>query len=150
MPKSIIPFAAVTGAFLLFSLAGCSDGGNDRGVIENASSAKTPEPDTLKIKPESLVVFPQSGFACLTRESLQKIMEHGIRGEETKMKSMIINPKTGRGQCIMLSTTQRYKVISSEYNSESTGIGLLEIVGEGNMSSDGAWAFSIGAEMAKK
>lgn len=102
-----------------------------------------------KIKPESLVVFPKSGLACLEREALQKAMEHAIKGEETKMMAMMINPKTGRGQCIMLSPTKRYKVISSAYNSDDIDLGLLELVGEGNMSGNGAWAFTAGAEVVK-
>lgn len=118
--------------------------------VETRSLEQFKAPPVInKIKPESLVVFPKSGLACLEREALQKAMEHAIKGEETKMLAMMINPKTGRGQCIMLSTTKRYKVISSEYNSDDIDLGLLELVGEGNMSGNGAWAFTAGAEVVK-
>lgn len=102
-----------------------------------------------KIKPESIVVFPKSGVACLGKDALLEITAHALKGEATKANAMMLNPKTGNGQCIMLSPGKRYKVISSEYNVETLDIGILELVGDGNMSGNGAWAYTTGAEVIR-
>jgi hypothetical protein len=107
-------------------------------VLANFSSAMADD-----IKPEMIVKFTKGGIACLDRDNLQEITEHAIKGEKTKTEAMMIQ---NGGDCVMLSPSKRFKVLSAEYNNPDLDFGLLEIVGADKVSLHGAWAFSIGAE----
>jgi hypothetical protein len=96
-----------------------------------------------KIKPEMIIQFTKGTIACLSRDSLQEIMLHGLNGEATKMRAMMIDEG---GDCLMLDPKKRVRVISAEYNSPDSDIGILEVVGEDKVKLNGAWALSVGAE----
>ena len=116
---------------------------------EPAAQPPLPVPST-RIKPEDIIKFPNSAIACVDRDSLTIILEHGAKGEATKMQAMMMNPKKKTGSCIMLSPDKRYKVISAEYNDPNIEIGLLEIVGNGIVSDSGAWTLSVGSVLTSK
>jgi hypothetical protein len=80
-----------------------------------------------KIKPEMIIQFTKGTIACLSRDSLQEIMLHGVNGEATKMRAMMIDEG---GDCLMLDPKKRVRVISAEYNDPDSNIGILEVVGE--------------------
>ncbi|AVF41526.1 hypothetical protein AL486_18865 [Pandoraea apista] len=121
------------------------------------STVKPPEQSTpsaiaraKQIKPETLVRFPDSSIACLSKDALQEITTYGANGQATKMQAMMLDKKNPDGQCIMLDPKMRYKVISSEYNvPDMPEMGILEIVGERTTSKNGAWTFSWVAEPVK-
>lgn len=53
------------------------------------------------------------------------------------------------GPCVFIDPSQVVKVVHVEYNiPDNADLGLLEIVGTGSQSSNGAWALSVGAEPA--
>lgn len=110
----------------------------------------TKEPLDL-LKPEDIVKFPQSNVACITKEGLGKFMEYGVKGENTKLKSMMIDSVGDDAQCMMLSSSLKYKVIHVEYNDpEHPDFGLAEIVGTKIKSaSQGAWVLTMFAERVK-
>lgn len=100
-----------------------------------------------QIKPETLVRFPDSSIACLSKDALQEVMTYGANGQATKMQAMMLNKANPDGQCIMLAPKARYKVISAEYNvADMPEMGLLEIVAEKATSKNGAWTVSWVAE----
>ena len=103
----------------------------------------------VEIRPETLVKFPKGAIACITKDALSEVVGHYLRGEITKGDAMMIANNEASGQCIMLSPKRSYKVISAEYNAQDRDMGLIELVGAGNKSGTGAWAFTIGAEPAK-
>lgn len=98
------------------------------------------------IKPEMIVRFTKGGIACLDRDNLQEIIEHTLKGEETKVKAMLLS---NGGGCIMLSPKQKLKVLSAEYNNPDPDLGVLEVIGADRISLHGAWTFSLGAEEVK-
>lgn len=100
------------------------------------------------IQPEMLVRVPENAFACLTKDDLQEITEHFIKGEITKGKAMMLDPSTQHaGPCIPLSPQVVYKVLSVEYNDPNIpDLGIMEIRGPGSDSADGAWTFTTGAK----
>lgn len=109
-----------------------------------ALQAMADDAATAQIKPESYVKFPKSAVACLTKEDLGKIIQHFAKGENTKAGAMMNSKDNANGGCIMLSDKNTYKVLSAEYNDpESPELGLIEIVGKGSKSADGAWTFSM-------
>ncbi|HME25778.1 MAG TPA: hypothetical protein VKI44_31340 [Acetobacteraceae bacterium] len=95
------------------------------------------------IKPEMIIRFTKGTIACLSRDHLEEIMIHGVKGEATKMQAMMIDHG---GDCLMLSPAKRLKVLSAEYNDPDSDVGILEIVGEDKTTLKGAWALSLGAE----
>ncbi|BDD93512.1 hypothetical protein PanNE5_29520 [Pandoraea sp. NE5] len=104
-----------------------------------------------QIEAETIVRFPQSSLACLTKDALGEALDYGAKGEQTKMLAMVISESNPDGQCTMLDPKKRYKVISAEYNiPDSPDMGLLEIVGEKTISKSGAWTVSWVAEPVKK
>ena len=113
----------------------------------DASHAQSGKP----IAPETIVVFPQSGIVCLTKEQLQEITMHSLRGERTKANAMTYSDYNPDGPCTMLSPKLKYKVLSVEYNDPNhPKLGLLEIVGAKSKADKGGWAFSIGAQPSRK
>ncbi|ALR35976.1 hypothetical protein LV28_25295 [Pandoraea pnomenusa] len=78
-------------------------------------------------------------------------MTYATNGQKTKMEAMMFSRENPSGTCIALSSEDRYKVISSEYNVPTMPeLGILEIVGEKTTSKNGAWTFSWVAEPVKK
>lgn len=153
---------AVFGACALSACGGESDDAKKSdtpasSAVASASSAQTDAERekelaaarAQQIKPETLVRFPDSSIACLTKDALQEVMTYGANGQATKMQAMMLEKKNPDGQCIMLDPKIRYKVISSEYNvPDMPQMGILEIVGEKTTSKNGAWTFSWVAEQA--
>jgi hypothetical protein len=98
------------------------------------------------LKPEMVIVFTKGTIACVTRDDLQEIMEHGAKQEATKMQAMMVE---NGGPCLMLPPTKRVKIISVEYNNpDIPDLGIVEFVGGDTTSINGAWALSVGAETA--
>lgn len=108
----------------------------------------TKSPPATRPRPEDVVVFENGGVACFTQEALRQITEHSVRGEATKANAMLLAGE--RPQCLMLSATRRTKVLSVYFGDPSIDIGLLEVVGEGVKSSNGMWAYSIGAKVVAR
>jgi hypothetical protein len=99
-------------------------------------------PPTLK--PEMIIRFTQGTLACVARDDLREIIDHGVHGEATKMQAMMLQ---NGGSCLMISPKKRFKIISVEYNDPTMpDVALVEFVGEGAIAMHGAWALSIGAE----
>ena len=85
--------------------------------------------ESVRIKPESIVIFPKGGPACLTEEALQTFVVLGASGKATKARALFEDEGDGP-QCIMLSPTMRYKVIDVQYNDpDLPQAAILEIVG---------------------
>jgi len=110
-------------------------------LIAHASPSSAGE-----IKPEMIVTFSEGSLACLERDHLQEITEHSLMGETTKAQAMMAE---NGGDCIMIPSGQKVKVLSVEYNNPDLNFGLLEIVGADKVSLNGAWTYSIGAEEVK-
>jgi hypothetical protein len=92
-------------------------------------AANSPVTQSGRIKPESIVIFPKGGPACLTQEALQSFVELGVSGKATKARALFEDEGDGP-QCIMLSPTTRYKVIDAQYNDpDLPRAAILEIVG---------------------
>lgn len=107
-------------------------------------------PQSPIFKPESLVRFPKSGIACLSKDGLHDLILFSMNGEKTKAAAMMIGSGDPQAECVSLDPRKRYKVISAEYNdADHPDMGLLEVVGQGVTSKNGAWTFSITAEPAK-
>lgn len=101
-------------------------------------------------KPESLVQFPKSGIARLSKDGLRDVFTYGMQGEKTKAEAMMLGSGDPEAECVSLDPRKRYKVISAEYNDpDHPDLGLLEVVGQGVTSRNGAWTFSVTAEPAK-
>lgn len=101
---------------------------------------------TIKLKPEMVVKFQNGTWACLSRDDLEKLLAHGVKGEVTKGKAM---SAVNGGTCTYISPGQKVRLISVEYNNPDIDIALVEIVGEKSHAADGAWALSVGAVPAK-
>lgn len=126
------------GFFLVNYLSG--DGKEKNKPVSTASiqSAQAKRPEAPLIKPEMIVTFSQGAVACITKEELLEMTMHAIKGEITKAKAM-------KG-CIMVSPNEKVKVLSVEYNDvNNPDMGVVEIVGTDSKSSDGVWAYTIGA-----
>ncbi len=101
-------------------------------------------------KAEQVVVFTVPAPVCTTREGLAKYVAHLLRGEETKAKAMEIDPRTGNGQCFVIPAGKKVKILSVNYEDpDIPDLGVMEIVGYGNKSANGAFAFTGGAVPAK-
>ena len=113
------------------TLSSAQQANNTTPISESTiANPMQPEHQTFQIKPESIVMFPKSNIACLTKDALQQTLEHGLKGEATKMTSQFISSGNPDAECIMLDSNKRYKVISSEYNDpDHPEFGILEIVG---------------------
>ncbi len=145
--------------FLLVGIARCSSDDKPAQATQNEAvipaQASPNDAGTKKIldllKPEDIVKFPQSNVACITKEGLGQFMEYGLKGENTKLKSMMIDSGSGEAQCMMLSSSLKYRVIHVEYNDpEHPDFGVAEIVGvKIKSASQGAWVMTIFAERAK-
>lgn len=97
-------------------------------------------------KPEDSVRFPKGGIACLSQDGLHDLLLYSLRGERTKAASMMIGSGDPQAECVSLEPARRYKIISAEFNdAEHPDIGLIEIVGQGVTSRNGAWTLSIAA-----
>lgn len=97
-----------------------------------------------QIKPESIVFFKDGTFACLNKDDLSAMIEHSLKGEQTKANATLIGKG---GSCFFVQPGKKVRVISAEYNDPDFDLGLLEVVGETIDSADGAWTFSTGAEV---
>lgn len=107
-------------------------------------------PQPAAIKAESIVRFPKSTIACLSKTGLHDVLTYSVRGEDTKANALMIGSGDPDAECIMLDPRKRYKVISVEYNDPAQPeMGLLEVVGEGVTRMHGAWTLSIVAQLAK-
>lgn len=101
-----------------------------------------------QLKPEMIVKFKMGTLGCLERDDLQAILMHFDKGEKTKVEAMMVQ---NGGGCLMIPSSKRVKIISVEYNDpEHPDLGILELVGEGITSGEGAWALSVGAEQVGK
>jgi hypothetical protein len=98
------------------------------------------------IEPEMIIHFPEGALACLSKDSLQAALTYAINNEKTKVDAMMVE---NGGDCVMLPPDKRMKVISVEYNDPDKDIGLLEVVGEEIISTNGAWTLSPGAVQVK-
>jgi len=99
-----------------------------------------------RLKPEDIIIFPESSIVCMTRSQLGEVMASGLRGEQTKVRALVAGPANRNAPCMMVSPTQRLKVISVDYpDSSGQAIGVIEIVGEQIVSAKGVWALSTGA-----
>ena len=102
-----------------------------------------------KIRPETLVRFPDSTIACVTPEALGKAATHFVKGETTKGNAMF-DRKNPDAQCVMLATNRNYRVIAAEYNNaDAPDVGILEVVGEKVNRATGGWVFTFGAVVVK-
>ncbi len=102
-----------------------------------------------RLLPEMTIRFTKGTYACLTRDALQEFMAHGAIGEATKLNAMVNSKTNPTGPCFFIDPSQVVKVVHVEYNiPDNADLGLLEIVGTGSQSSNGAWALSVGAEPA--
>ena len=102
-----------------------------------------PSSSAGQIKPEMIVRFSEGSLVCLDRDHLQEITQYAIKGQATKVEAMMAE---NGGDCIMVAPSQKFKVLSAEYNDPNLDIGILEIIGEGKVKLNGAWSFSVGAE----
>lgn len=93
-----------------------------------------------------VITFKNGNLACLSKDELHEMMDHGVKNEATKMQAMMVE---NGGNCMMVSPTKRVKLISVEYNNpEMPDMAVVEFLGEGVTSLNGAWALSVGAEPA--
>ncbi|WP_331693521.1 hypothetical protein [Pandoraea sputorum] len=123
------------------------------GSSVKSTEKSTPSASDLakQIKPETLVRFPKSSLACMSKDDLQEAMTYGTNGQETKMRAMMLSKENPDGTCIMLPSNESYKVISAEYNvPDMPEMGLLEIVGKSVTVKNGLWTFSWVAEPVKR
>lgn len=118
-----------------------------KGQPDEKPHASVPDISRVpRIKPETLVTFPDSTIACLSREALGAVSVHILKGEKTKAAAYMLSKEHPDGQCLMLDSKQKFKVLSVEYNSTDTpDIGIMEIVGTTSAATDGAWVFTLGA-----
>lgn len=131
-------FAATLSAAIVLShlTAGATAASAD---VSPSVVADTGSSNKLKIRPETIVRFAKGGPVCLDKSDLQELIVRSLRGEETRANAMLVEHSGG---CVMLSPTERYKVISVD-GVDDADLGLLEIVGEGIVSGRGAWAVAL-------
>lgn len=103
-----------------------------------ASSVAVVTPVVERIKPESLISFKSGTIACLTQDALFQLTAHAAKGEMTKANAV--------DGCIFIDASKKLKVLSVKYPDDGGDLGLLEIVGADSSMSDGAWAYTAGAE----
>jgi hypothetical protein len=146
-------FRVALGAIALAGFSSLTAGCGDEAATQSTAGATpgvqpTPAPVEVEhaLKPEMVILFTKGNLACLSKDDLHEMMDHGARGESTKMQAMMME---NGGSCFMVSPTKRVKIIAVEYNSpDLPELGVVEFVGEGITSANGAWALSIGAEPA--
>ena len=100
-----------------------------------------------EIKPEMVVRFAGGSLVCASIDHLAEITIEEMKGETTKAAGLMVE---NGGDCIMVPSNQKFKVLSVQYNDPGVDIGLLEIVGVGTVRNTGAWAYSLGAEQVKQ
>jgi hypothetical protein len=144
----------LAGSILL--IAGCDDTATPSAAVSQPTIQPTGSPSGANgsapaevehaLKPEMVILFTKGNLACMSKDDLHEMMDHGARGESTKMQAMMME---NGGTCFMVPPTKRVKIIAVEYNNpEMPDMGLVEFVGEGITSINGAWALSVGAEPA--
>ena len=106
-----------------------------------------PMPMPIRPRPEDIIVFPNSNIVCLKQADLQQVLLSTARGEETKIRALVSSSEDA--PCFMVSPTKRLKVLSANYPDAVDPMGVLEVVGEGITSRNGAWALAVGAEIVK-
>ena len=106
-----------------------------------------PVPVPIRPRPEDIIVFPNSNIVCLKQADLQQVLLSTARGEETKIRALVSGSEDA--PCFMVSPTKRLKVLSANYPDAVDPMGVLEVVGEGITSRNGAWALAVGAEIVK-
>lgn len=135
---------AILGAVALLSECGEPSETGAKAEDTPTPQASAPPPSAAQISPETVITFRNGTYACLTKDHLQELLNHGAMGEATKANAMIVE---NGGDCFFIQPTKKVRVISAEYNTPD--IGVLEIVGSKNQSASGVWALSIGAEPVK-
>jgi hypothetical protein len=152
MNKSVAMAAFVLATGITAQMFGCSEEVHTAVATTEATplpvaQAAAPSEVTHPLKPEMIIVFTKGTLACLTKDDLLEMMEHGAKSEATKMQAMMVE---NGGSCLMIPSEKRVKIISVEYNDpvNMPDLGVIEFVGEGTTSLNGAWALSIGAEPA--
>jgi len=108
--------------------------------------AYAPPTTANEIKPEMITRFLHGSLVCLDRDHLTEVALDEIKGEITKAEGLMAE---NGGDCVMVSPSQRSRVLSVEYNLPGSDIGLLEIIGSDTIRANGAWAYSIGAAEVK-
>ena len=149
MQKFRLALVALTLAGSSLLIAGCGDeSGTPSAAVAPPSVPPAPAPLEVEhaLKPEMVILFTKGNLACMSKDDLHEMMDHGARGESTKMQAMMME---NGGTCFMVPPTKRVKIIAVEYNNpEMPDLGLVEFVGEGITSINGAWALSVGAKPA--
>lgn len=113
----------------LILISSCDDPDADNAAETLKGQTNVAAPDTShQVRPEAMVTFPKGGIACLDKDDLQKAIEYGVSGRETKMQSLFVDHG---GDCVILSSAETFRVIDSEYNDPALpDAGVLEIVGK--------------------
>src|SRR5271157_5285455 len=73
------------------------------------SSSPSPPQNSFRVKPDMIVKFPQSGFACLTLDGLKEAVTHAVKGEETKFNRQIYSENNPNGECAPLYPDKEYR-----------------------------------------
>src|SRR5258708_2037248 len=116
MKKTFSMAAIVVAVGMTVQIFGCSAETETHTAADPATAHAAPPPPPEvdhPLKPEMVIVFTKGTLACLTKDDLHEIMDHGARNEATKMQAMMAE---NGGNCLMVPPTKRVKIISVEYN----------------------------------
>lgn len=141
--KVVLAFIVLVLAWQIFK----SDDEKVSVESKSTSPAVAQTPVKHPFKAEDIVTFPKSTIACLSRDSLELVLQHSILGEETKARAMMTD---NGGDCLMLDPAKKYRFIHVEYNDPNQpDFGLAEVVGANIKSSDkGAWTLTLTAQLS--
>lgn len=162
--RKIISASVGTSLLLLFLISIAARSGNETAPTQAEPRAAPTAPNApaptasamvrvsseVKMEPETFVKFPNSSIACLSKESLNVVTTHLIRGENTKAEAYFPGGDRDQTECIMLPRTMKFKVLAVEYNNPNIPeLGIMEIVFAKAKSSEGMWVFTAGAVKQK-
>jgi len=93
--------------------------------------AQTPPTQVQRLKPEQIVRFPKSRFACLTQAEYEEATLHAVRKEATKFNAMF-----EKFHCFELAANMDFKILRIDSHADYD---MIEIVPATSSKTDGAF-----------